>query len=105
VIKHAVNPANKRYVGLQENIICFQCGNMGHYRCTCPLRKYAMERSMISVKQIWVRKDEICMSRKMGRKWIWVPKLTPNLFCRLMREGTTQETTNYGMWIVVVQGT
>ena len=68
--KHTVNPINKKYVGLQENIICFHCGKMGHYRYTCPLRKYAMERSMMYVKQIWIRKDEICMSRKMGPKWI-----------------------------------
>ena len=68
--KCTVNPVNKKYVEFQENIICFHCGKTGHYRYTCPLRKYAMERSMIYAKQIWVRKDEICMSKEMGPEWI-----------------------------------
>jgi len=50
VNKRSVNLVNKKYVGLQGSIICFHCGKMGHYRYTCPLRKYAMERSMIYVK-------------------------------------------------------
>ena len=64
----------RKYVGLYENIVCFCCGKTGHYRYACSLRKYAMERNMIYVEQIWVRKDKICMSRRMGPKWIWVPK-------------------------------
>ena len=77
VTKRTGNPVNKKYVGLQENIICFHCGKMGHYCYTCPLRKNVVEKSMIYVKQLWVRKDEICMSRRNGPKWIWVPKTNP----------------------------
>ena len=77
VTRHTINPVNKKYVGLQENIICFHCGKTGHYRYTCPLRKNAMERSMLYVKPRWVRKDDICMSKRMGPKWLWVPKTNP----------------------------
>jgi len=66
--KGTVYPVNIKYVGLPENIICFHYGKLGHYRYTCPLRKYAMERNLIYVKQICVKKDEICMSNGMGPK-------------------------------------
>jgi len=82
VAKRIVYPINSKYVGLQDNIICFHCGKTRHYRYTCPLRKYDMERNLIHVKQIWVKKDEICMSKRMGPKWILFPKQTPNLFGR-----------------------
>ena len=52
VTRRTINPVNKKYVGLQENIICFHCGKIGHYRYTYLLRKNAMERSMLYVKQI-----------------------------------------------------
>jgi len=30
---------------------------------------------MENVKQMWIRKDELTsMSKKVGPKWIWVPK-------------------------------
>ena len=74
VAKRTVYPVNRKYVGLSENIICFHCGKTCHYRYTCPLRKYAMERNLIHVKQIWVRKDYVYMSKGMGPKWTWVPK-------------------------------
>ena len=64
-------------MGLPENIICFHCGKAGHYLYACPLGKYVIERNLIHVKQIWVRKDAICMSKGMGPKWIWVPKTNP----------------------------
>ena len=70
VAKRTVYPINRKYVGLSENIICFHCGKIGHYRYTYPLRKYAIEKNLIHVKQIWVRKDEICVSKGMGPKWI-----------------------------------
>jgi len=78
-----VNPVNKKYVGLQENIICFHCDKTGHYRYTCPFKKNAMERSMMYVNQIWVRKYESCMSKRMGPSGSGFPKLTLKLFCRL----------------------
>jgi len=31
---------------------------------------YAMERNLIQEKQIWIRKDEICMYKEMRPKWI-----------------------------------
>jgi len=75
VTRCTINPVNKKYVGFQENIICFHCGKTSHYRYKCPLRKNAMERSMLYVKQIWVRKDELTStSKKVGPKWIWIPK-------------------------------
>jgi len=77
VAKRTEYPVNRKYVGLSENIICFYCGKTGHYRYTCSLRKYAMERNLIHVKQIWVRKDELSVSKGMGPKWIWVPKSNP----------------------------
>jgi len=70
VKKHTVYPCNRKYVGLPENTICFHCGKTGHYRYACSSRKYAIERNLIYVKQIWVRKDEICMSNGKGPKWI-----------------------------------
>jgi len=64
-------------VGLPENIIFFHRAKTRHYRYACPLRKYVIERNLIRVKQIWVRKDEICMSNRKEPKWIWVPKTSP----------------------------
>ena len=75
--KRTVYPVDRKYVGLPENIVCFHCGKMGHYRYACPIRRYAMESNSIYVKQIWVRKDEICTYTGMGPKWIWVPKTNP----------------------------
>jgi len=77
VAKRTIYPVNIKYVSLPRNIICFHCGKTGHYRYACPLRKYTIERKLIHVKQIWVRKDEICMSNEKGPKWIWVPKTSP----------------------------
>ena len=70
VNRRVIKPLNKKYVGLQENISCFHCGRTGHYRYTCPLRKCAMDRNLFSVKQIWIRKGDTSMSKKMGPKWI-----------------------------------
>ena len=67
-------PVNRKYVGLSENIVCDHCGKKGHYRYTYPSRKYAIKKNSVYVKQIWIRKDEICTSKEMGPKWIWVPK-------------------------------
>ena len=92
VNEHTIYPINRKYVGLPENIVCFHCGKTGHYRYACSLRKYAMERDSTHVKQIWVRKDEFCMSKRMVPKWIWVPKQNPNLFCRHKWERTTLQT-------------
>jgi len=62
---------NKKYVGLKENITCFHCGKISYYRHTYPLRKRAMERNSLYVKQIWIKKDElISMTKKIGPKWI-----------------------------------
>ena len=72
--KQTVYPIHRKYVGLPENIVCFHCGKTGHYRYTCPLRKHANEKNERYGKQIWIRKDELYMSKRMGPKWIWVPK-------------------------------
>jgi len=74
VKKKTVYPVQRKYVGLPENIVCFHCGKTGHYRYSCASRKYAIEKNLVYVKQIWVRKDELLMSKGMGPKWIWVPK-------------------------------
>jgi len=75
VNKRVTRPVNKKYVGLKENIICFHCEKIGHYHYVCPLRKGAEERKSLYIKQMWIRKDELTsMSRKMGPKWIWIPK-------------------------------
>jgi len=76
VTKQIVYPVNRKYEGLPKNIVCFHRGKMGHYYA-CPLRKYAIERNLIHVKQIWVRKDEIFMPKGVGPKWIWVPQTNP----------------------------
>ena len=75
--KQTVYPIHRKYVGLPENIGCFHCGKTGHYRYTCPVRKHANEKNEKYVKQIWIRKDELYMSKEMGPKWIWVPKTNP----------------------------
>ena len=31
VNRHVTKPVDKKYVGLQENTICFHCGKTGHY--------------------------------------------------------------------------
>ena len=74
VKRNTVYPAQRKYVGLPENIVCFHCGKTGHYRYSCASRNYAIEKNLVYVKQIWVRKDELHMSKGMGPKWIWVPK-------------------------------
>jgi len=72
---------NKKYVGLQENILCFHCGKTGHYHYTCPLRKGAMERNLLYIKQMWIRKDElISMSKKWDPSGSMFPKLTLSCF-------------------------
>jgi len=55
-------------MGLQENIICFHYGKTGHYRYTCPLRKNVIERNLVHVKQIWVKKKDLCMSKGIRPK-------------------------------------
>ena len=62
--KRTICPVNRKYVGLSENIICFHCGKTGLYRYACPLRKYAMERNLIYVKQIWVKKEGFACLRE-----------------------------------------
>jgi len=74
VTKRTIYLVNRKYVGLPENVVCFHCGKTGHYQYTCLLRRYHMERNLIYVKQIWDRKDKICMSKGMELKWIWVLK-------------------------------
>ena len=75
VSRRVTKSANKKYVGLLENIVYFHCGKTGHYRYACRLKNRAIERNSVYVKQIWIRKDElISMSKKTGPKWIWVPK-------------------------------
>ena len=64
------DPGNRKYVGLPENIVCFHCGKIGHYRYACPIRRHAMDRNLVYVKQIWVRKDELSVSKGMESKWI-----------------------------------
>jgi len=59
VSRRVTKPVNKKYVRLPENLICFHCGKTGHHRYACSLRKKAMERNSIYVKQIWIRKDEL----------------------------------------------
>ena len=75
--KRTVYPIHRKYVGLPENIVCFHCGKTGHYRYSCPSRRYAIEKNERYVKQIWIRKDELYLSKRIGPKWIWVPKTNP----------------------------
>jgi len=74
VTKRTIYPVNRKYVGLPENIVRFYCGKIGHYRYACPSRKNAMNKNLVYVKQVWVRKNEIFVSKGMGPRWIWVPK-------------------------------
>jgi len=46
VNRRVTKQVDKKYVGLQENIICFHCGKTGHCHYTCSLRKEAMERNL-----------------------------------------------------------
>lgn len=52
VNRRVTKPVDKKYVGLPENIICYHCGKTGHYRYACSLRKRAIERNPLYVKQI-----------------------------------------------------
>ena len=70
VKKHTVYLCNRKYVGLPENIVCYHCGKIGHVRYTCPSRKHALEKNYGCVKQIWVRKDDLSMLKRMGPKKI-----------------------------------
>jgi len=70
VTKHRVYPVNRKYVGLPENIVCYHCGRTGHYRYACPSRRCAMNKNLVYVKQVWVKKDELSVSKGMGPKWI-----------------------------------
>jgi len=72
--KHTVYPCNAKYVGLPENIMCFHCGKTGHVRYTCPSRKHAFEKNYGYVKQIWVRKEDLSVLKRMRPMKIWVPK-------------------------------
>jgi len=63
--KHTVYPNNRKYAGLPENVVCFHCGKRGHYRYTCLSRKNSIERNLVNVKQIWVRKKDLYMSKRM----------------------------------------
>jgi len=74
VKRHTVYPCNRKYVGLPENIVCYYCGKTGHVRYTCSSREHAFKKNYGYVKQIWVRKEDLSMPRRMGPKKIWVPK-------------------------------
>jgi len=74
VTKRTVYPVNRKYVGLPENIVCFHHGKMGHYQYACPSRRYAMNKNLIYVEQVWVRQDELSVSKGMGPNWIWISK-------------------------------
>jgi len=52
VTKSTVYLLNRKYVGLPENIVCFHFSKTGHYRYACPIRRYAMDRNLVYVKQI-----------------------------------------------------
>jgi len=68
--KCTVYLVNTKYIGLPENIVCFHCGKMEHYRYMCPSGRYAMDKNLVYVKQVWVRKDELSVSKEMRPKWI-----------------------------------
>jgi len=74
VKKHTLYPCNRKYIGLPENILCYHCGKTGHVRYVCPSREHAFKKSYGCAKQIWVRKDELSMLKRMGPKQICVPK-------------------------------
>jgi len=74
VKKHTVYPCNRKYVRLPENIVCYHCRKTGHVRYVCPSREHAFKKNYECVKQIWVRKDELSMLKRMGPKQIWIPK-------------------------------
>ena len=46
----------------------FGCHANAHPRYTCPSRKHALEKNLGYVKQIWVRKDDLSMLKRMGPK-------------------------------------
>jgi len=64
VNQHVYKLVNEKYAGLQENIICFHCGKKDHYRYTCPLRKNAMERSMLYVNKYGLVKMRFACQRE-----------------------------------------
>jgi len=68
--KRTVYPKHRKYVGLPENIVCFHCGKTGHARYTCPSRNNVLERNFGYVKQIWVRKKDLCMLKGIEPKKI-----------------------------------
>jgi len=72
--KHTVYPCNRKYDRFLENIVCFHYGKTGHVRYTYPSRKHALEKNLDYVKQIWVRKEDLSMLKRMGPRKIWVPK-------------------------------
>jgi len=63
--KHTVHPNNRKYVGLPKNIVCFYCGKTRHYRYTCLSRKNAIERDLVHLKQIWVRREDLYIPKTM----------------------------------------
>jgi len=70
VKKHTVYACNRTYVGLPENIVCYHCGKTGHVRYACPSREHAFKKNYGCVKEIWVRKENLSMLRRMGPKQI-----------------------------------
>jgi len=74
VTKRTVYPVNRKCVGLPENIMCFYYGKTERYRYACPSRRYAMNKNLVYVKQVWVRKNKLSVSKGMGSKWLWIPK-------------------------------
>jgi len=72
--KHTIYPCNRKYIGLPENIVCYHCEKIGHVRYTCPSREYAFKKNYGCMKQIWVRKEDLFMLKRMGPKQIWVLK-------------------------------
>ena len=72
---NTIYPCKRKYIGLLENIVCYHCGKTEHVRYVCPSREHAFKKNFSCVKQIWVRKDELSMLKRMGSKQIWVPKI------------------------------
>jgi len=91
VNKQVSKPVDKKYVRLQENIVYFHCGKTGYYQYACSLRKGVMERNLLYVKQMWIRKDELT---SMSKNVFGFPK--PTLSCFVSYSEAVQPTMVLG---------
>ncbi|XP_056692137.1 uncharacterized protein [Spinacia oleracea] len=69
---HKKHHPRKTRVDLYSDIVCTFCGQIGHYRVSCPKNQRYLEKNIEFTKTKWVKKSDLIPSKEP--KLCWVPK-------------------------------